>query len=81
VLASQHRLEYFKVFPLYHIGSKSPDLFGDRLFWNLLTALTVSNKIISTASSHKQLSIIASCISKLPNITWVNEDIIDEICE
>jgi len=32
---------YFKIFPLYHIGSKSRDLLKDRLFWIMLSTLTV----------------------------------------
>ena len=32
---------YFKIFPLYHLGSKSRDLLKDRLFWIMLSTLTV----------------------------------------
>jgi hypothetical protein len=62
---------YFKIFPLYHIGSRSRELMKDRMFWIMLSTLTVQNKIINNSSKLKQLSIIAYCISKLQNIDWV----------
>ncbi len=62
---------YFKIFPLYHIGSKSRELQKDRMFWIMLSTLTVQNKIINNSSRVKQLSIIAYCVSRLPRLEWV----------
>lgn len=72
---------YFKIFPLYHIGSKSRELQKDRMFWIMLSTLTVQNKIINNSSKLKQLSIIAYCVSRLPRIDWVSQDLVEELCE
>lgn len=71
-------LQFFKIFPLYNIGSKSKELSRDRLFWLMLTGITVQNKMI-TASRLKQVSIIAVCVSRLPSIQWVSPQLVDEL--
>jgi len=40
-LSNMDRIEHFKIYPLYNIGSKSHEILGDRLFWIMLTTLTV----------------------------------------
>jgi hypothetical protein len=70
-LNDQENISNFKIFPLYNLGSKSRELQRDRLFWLMLSGITVSNRIITHSSKLKQLSIIAHCISRLPSITWV----------
>ncbi len=70
-----------KIFPLYHISSKSRELLKDRLFWLMLSSITVSNKIVKESSRLKELCIIGYSISKLPNLNWVQEELVDELCE
>jgi hypothetical protein len=42
---SEKNLQLFKIFPLYNIGSKSRELQKDRLFWLMLTGMTVQFKM------------------------------------
>lgn len=66
-------LSYLKIAPLYFIASKSKELMRDRMFWLMLSAITVANRIVPLSSKHRDLCIIAHCVSRLPNLSWVSE--------
>lgn len=80
-LNEQENISNFKIFPLYFIGSKSRELMRDRLFWLMLSGITVANRIIPSSSKLKQLCIIAHCVSRLPSADWVAEQLIKELSE
>lgn len=72
-LNDQENLGFFKIFPLFNIASRSRDIMRDRMFWLMLSGITVANRIVPNSSKLKQLSIIASCVSRLPSADWVAE--------
>lgn len=80
-LNEQDNISNFKIFPLYFIGSKSREIMQDRLFWLMLSSITVASRIIKTSSKLKQLCIIAHCVSRLPHHSWVSDQLISELCE
>jgi len=79
-LNDKEKVSSFKIFPLYFIASKSPELMKDKFFWLLLSGITVGNRIITHSSKLRQLCIIAYSVSRLPSLDWVNKQLVEELC-
>ena len=72
-------IQSFKIYHLYILANKSKDLTRSRPFWLKLTALTDVNGLIRNSNHLKQTIIVAFYISKLPNATWVSENLVMDL--
>ena len=74
------KLDAFKLGPLFNIGLRSTELENDSLYWQILSMLTLSHKIIPHTNRVTTLANIAYSVSRLPPHIKIPDQLITELC-